>query len=447
MLAQNNRRRINGFTMLETIVALGVLSMFFGAITVILQTVLTNIGESRVRTTALSLAQTKMELIRNLPYASVGTSGGIPTGPIPQNEVVAVNGLDFTVTTSIIYIDDEFDGVAPADVTNADYKRARVEITWNGLYPSRVPITLVTNIAPKGIETVVGGGTLFIQVFDANGLPVSNATVKIDNAQVTPQIHTQTLTNANGLVILPGYPACVTCYRIEASKSGFSSSRTYATSELANPLQPDLTVLEGEVSQLSFAIDRVSSLVVNSVGSGPTYPPVSFVLFTLRGTKIIGYDALDEPVYKYTFSTNTGGGTVSIPALEWDSYMLDFSSSYHNLAGSNPIIPLALTAGTAVTVNVVAEPKTNRSLLLLVKNAAAELQASAAARLVNSGVSYDTTKYTAATGSADFGHVYFGGLTPGDYELTLTLSGYQDATASYSINSNRQETTIMNLSE
>ena len=127
--------------------------------------------------------------------------------------------------------------------------------------------------------------------------------------------------------------------------------------------------------------------------------------------------------------------------------MLDFSSSYHNLAGSNPIIPLALTAGTAVTVNVVAEPKTNRSLLLLVKNAAAELQASAAARLVNSGVSYDTTKYTAATGSADFGHVYFGGLTPGDYELTLTLSGYQDATASYSINSNRQETTIMNLSE
>ena len=436
-----------GFTMLETIVALGVLSMFFAAITVILQTVLTNIGESRVRTTALSLAQTKMELIRNLPYAQVGTVGGIPAGPIPQSEQAMVNGLNFTITTSIIYIDDEFDGLVPADLVSADYKRARVEITWDGLYPSRVPITLVTNIAPKGIETTVGGGTLFIQVFDANGLPISNATVKIDNTQVTPQIHTQTLTNSNGLVILPGSPACVNCYRIEASKSGYSTSRTYAASELANPLQPDLTVLEGEVSQISFAIDRVSSLIVNSVSSGPTYPPVSFVLFTLKGTKIIGYDALDEPVYKYTYSTNTGGGTVSIPALEWDSYTLDFSSSYHNLAGSNPIIPLALTAGTAATVNVVAEPKTNQSLLLLVNNAASELQASAAARLVNSGVGYDTTKYTAATGSADFGQVYFGGLTQGDYELTLTLSGYQDATASYTINNNRQETIIMNLNE
>src|SRR3989344_2291420 len=211
-----HKKHLNhGFTMLETIVALGVLSMFFGAITVILQTVLTNIGESRVRTTALALAQTKMELIRNLPYASVGTSGGIPAGPILQSEVIMVNGLDFSVTTSIIYIDDEFDGESPDDTTSADYKRARVEITWEGLYPSRVPITLVTNIAPKGVETVVGGGTLFIQVFDANGLPVSNATIKIDNSQVTPQIHTQTLTNANGLVILPGYPACVTCYRIE----------------------------------------------------------------------------------------------------------------------------------------------------------------------------------------------------------------------------------------
>lgn len=442
-LKQINR----GFTMLETIVALGVLSMFFGAITVILQAVLTNIGESRVRTTALSLAQAKMELIRNLPYISVGTSGGIPSGPIPQTETVTVNGLDFTITTSIIYIDDGFDGVTPADLVNADYKRARVEINWSGIYPSRVPLTLVTNIVPKGIETVVGGGTLFIQVFDANGLPVSNATVKIDNSAIVPEIHTQTLTNANGLVILPGYPACVTCYRIEATKSGFSSSRTYATSEVANPLQPDITVLEGEVSQISFAIDRVSSMIVNSVGSGPTYPPVSFVLFTLRGTKIIGYDALDEPVYKYTFSTNTGGGTVSIPALEWDTYTLDLSSSFHNLAGSNPVIPLALTAGTATTVNLVAQPKTNQSLLLLVKNSASELQASASARLANTGLSYDTTRYTASTGSADFGQVYFGALTPGDYDLTITLAGYQDATASYAINNNRQETIIMNLSE
>src|SRR3989344_4040027 len=188
-------KRTAGFTFVETIVAIGVLGIFFAAIAFILQQVLQNIGESRVRTTALALAQQKMELIRNLPYNSIGTIGGIPQGSISPTEEVTINNQSFTVTTSIIYIDDPFDEEVPADLINTDYKRARIQVTWSGAYPSLTPVTFVTNIVPKGVETIVGGGTLYIRVFDSNGQAVSGASVKVDNTTIDPQIHMDTLTN------------------------------------------------------------------------------------------------------------------------------------------------------------------------------------------------------------------------------------------------------------
>ena len=433
-----------GFTMVETIVALAVLGIFFAAVALILQKVLENVGQSRVRTTALALAQEKMEAIRNLPFASVGTAGGIPQGPLPQQETLVVNSLPFTVTTSIVYIDDPFDGVAPSDLINTDYKRARVEITWGGSYPSRLPVTFVTNIAPKGIETVAGGGTLLIQVIDANGLPVAGATVSVDNTAVTPEIHTQTLTSATGVAVFPGAPACVDCYHISVTKSGYSQARTYSTTEVANPLQPHPTLIEGDITQISFAIDRTSSLTVNAFGSRESgYPPVGNVLFALRGTKIIGYDSLDDPVYKYNVATGTIGNTVLISNLEWDIYTLDFSNSYHLLAGSNPPVPIALTPATAMILPIVTAPKSNTSLLVIVKNAAGLLQASVSAQLTN-GLGYDATKFTAATGAADFGQAFFGGLTPTTYGLKVNLPGYQEATASLILSTIHQETITLN---
>ncbi len=430
--------------MVETLVALGVFGIFFAAVAFILQQVLTNIGESRLRTTALALGQTKMEIIRNLPYAQVGTVGGIPAGPVVQTESIMINSLSFSVKTSIIYVDDPFDGLTPADLVNNDYKRARVEVTWGGVYPSRQPVTLVTNIVPKGLETTAGGGTLFIQVYNSNGQSVSNAVVSIDNTITNPAIHTQVLTNANGLVILPGSPSCVTCYQVSVSKSGYSTDRTYASSEVTNPLQPMATVLEGQITQISFAIDTISTIVVNTVSPGPGYGPVVNVLFTLKGSKVIGYDAQDNPVYKYQFNTNSGGGTVSIPNIEWDTYLLDFTNSAHNLAGSNPTVPLAVSPGTNTTIQAVVTAKTSSTLLVTVRDTTQQLLASAAAQLSNTQLNFDVTRFTAATGAADFGQAFFGSLSFNNtYDLKVTLPGYQEATASVSVATSSAETVTL----
>jgi prepilin-type N-terminal cleavage/methylation domain-containing protein len=431
-----------GFTMVETLVAIGILGIFFAAIAMIIQNVIENVGASRVRTTALALGQEKMETIRNLPYTNVGTVGGIPTGPILQNETVTINNLAFTVKTSIIYIDDPFDFVAPTDILPADYKRARVEITWAGAFPSRMPIVLVTNIAPKGLESVVGGGSLIINVSDSQGQPISNATINIDNTMITPQIHMQTLSDSYGTVAIPGAPSCIRCYQISVTKTNYSTDKTYSTAEVTNPLQPYATIIDGRITQLSFSIDQISTVIVNSVNI--SYQPIANVMFTLKGNKIIGHDTSDNPVYKYSYATNTGGSTVSIPALEWDNYSLDFSNSAHTLAGSNPTIPFALLPNTSQTITIVAVPKAAASLQLTVKNSSGILQSSASATLSSIPLGYSVNKITPATSSADYGQVLFNNLSIGNYNLDVTLPGFTEATASVSITGNMQEIITLN---
>lgn len=433
-----------GFTLFETLIALAVLGVFFAAVSVIIQQILQLTGQSRLRTTALALAQSKIEIVRNLPYQQVGTVGGIPQGPLVQTETITVNSQPFTVKTSVVYIDDPFDAIAPNDLINTDYKRARIEVTWSGPFSSTKPVTAVTNIAPKGIETITGGGTLYVQVFDANALPVPNATVKIDNTGVNPEIHTSTLTSTNGFAAFPGAPACITCYQITVTKNGYSTDKTYGTSEVTNALQPHTTIIEGEVTQVSFSIDLTGSVTIRSYGSRASgYPPVAAVFFTIRGSKIIGYDSFDEPVYKYSYSTNTGGSIVTIPGLEWDTYTLDFSNSGHALAGSNPVNPFALLPGQAEAIDIVAVPKANTTLLVTVIDNAGNRLASASAHLKNSG-SYDSAIDTGATGAADFGQAFFDNLTPGGYSLSASFSGYLEATSSVTISGNKQDSLILN---
>ncbi|MBI4058245.1 prepilin-type N-terminal cleavage/methylation domain-containing protein [Candidatus Gottesmanbacteria bacterium] len=434
-----------GYTLLETLIALTIVGIFFTVIVIILRQIIDNLGHARVRTTALSLAQSKMEIIRNLPYDEVGTQGGIPQGPIQPIEEIIINSISFTVTTSIIYIDDPYDGLTSTDLINTDYKRVRVEISWEGAFPSRSPLTLVTTIVPKGIESVVGGGTITIQAFNSVGEPVSNASVTITNQTVNPAINMSTLTDHTGIVILPGAPACNECYQITVTKPNFSTDRTYGTQEVVNPISPHATVLEGQLTHVSFAIDEKSSVTVKSYGSRETgYPPVANVFFTLRGGKIIGYDTQDEPVYKYVYTTNTGGGSVSIPDLEWDTYELDFTNSSHNLAGSNPIVPLAVIPKSSPVISIVAVPKTTHSVLIATINPQQQLLASVSAELTNTALQYSNQKTTGATGSADFGQVFFGGLTETTYKLTLDLSGYQETTSSLSVSGPVQQTFILN---
>jgi prepilin-type N-terminal cleavage/methylation domain-containing protein len=251
-----------GFSLIEVLVGILLVVVIFTGIIGAFTLTLKITFQSKARITAISLASKTMEKIRNLPYSSVGTVGGIPSGVILQTEQNNINSINFTITTSIINIDDAFDGKLPTDTVPADYKRAKVKVSWPGMIGGEV--ILLTDISPKGIETTAGGGTISLFVQDASGNGVGQAEVNIINTSVTPQIDVSYLTDDYGYLVLAGAPTSTEAYKVTVEKTGYSSQRTYSRAEIANPNKPHLSVYVNSLTEPSFSIDKVSTLNIET---------------------------------------------------------------------------------------------------------------------------------------------------------------------------------------
>ena len=135
-------------------------------------------------------------------------------------------------------------------------------------------ITLVSDYAPPGLETTVGGGTLQISVVNAVGAPVAGATVVITNASTTPTVNLTTFSDATGTVYLPG-AATSTQYAVTVSKAGYSTAQTYArTITNQNPTPGYLTVVQNTTTTATFAIDQLGTLTLS------TFSPIATSTFS-----------------------------------------------------------------------------------------------------------------------------------------------------------------------
>jgi len=264
------RTQINprGFSLVEVVVGAALLLLVFSGIIAGFRSTLVLVGHARASSGAIGLATERIEYTRSIPYDTVGTVAGIPSGSIPQNETVALNGMSYERRTLIQYVDAPEDGMGASDTNGitADYKRVKVEITWV-VRGSPRSFVLVTNIVPKGMETVAGGGTLVVNVFDSQALPVQNAAVRIVNASTTSPIDVTSYTNAQGVVMFPGAPAGGG-YEISASRTGYSLDQTYDTTPSnPNPNPAHIAVVVGNVSTVNLAIDSVSTRTIVTVES------------------------------------------------------------------------------------------------------------------------------------------------------------------------------------
>lgn len=440
------RKTVRGQSLIGVLIALALLVILASALFTLTNTSYSLVSFNRSRITARHLALERIELVRNLPFDDVGTVGGIPSGVLEQSESVVRNGLSYTIQTSIVYIDDPFDGEAPDDLLPTDYKRVRVDVSWEGLSPSRgAPVVLATDIAPRGIETAVGGGTLSILVFDANALPVSQADVQIQAGELDPPIDLSLQTNDNGRIILPGTPICIECYTITVTKEEYSSDKTYSTAEVANPEKPLQTILEGEVTEISFAIDKVSTLDISSVDDRESgFSPRANVDFTLQGQRTIGTDIDDFPVYKYSEDLTTDeNGFINIPDLEWDNYSIILPiGSGTVISGTNPIVPLSLLPDTDIDLSFALSDETPHSLLNIFTDGVDPV-ASVSATLSDGG-GFEESKFTGGPDDPDYGQVFFPGLTNTTYTLEATASGFFDFVGNVNVSGYSTGTIILN---
>jgi prepilin-type N-terminal cleavage/methylation domain-containing protein len=334
-----------GFTLVEVLIVSVVVVVLFVGLFAGTKYSLELIAQSRAKLSAITLASDRMELFRSLPYSDVGTEGGIPAGAIPQQSTTTLNNIIFTERVIVEYIDDVADGQLTATSTDdndipSDYKRIKIEISWN-VYGTPGQISLVSNIVPRSIETTEGGGTVRINVIDQDSLPLSGAEVRLMNSNTTSTIDTSKFSDANGAVLFSGAPAS-SGYEITVSGTGYSIDQTYvATTSNPNPITAPFTVLESDISTLTFQIDLLSDIDITA------YSNVSY----------ISSDELFSDGLGIATSTNTAvsGGELSLA---------DVGGIYETsgTAFLVPIQPSTIIRWEAITLDADAPPGTDYRL-------------------------------------------------------------------------------------
>lgn len=409
---------MKGLTLIEVLVGVFLILIVFLGIFGAYRLGLKVVGTSRAKITALSLANQKIEEVRNLPYQEVGTVGGVVPGVLPETETVSRNNVDYTVKTTVFYIDDSFDQLAPTDEAPNDYKRVKIKVSWSGKMAGQV--LSITDVAPPGLETAVEGGVLSITVLNAQGEGVPQASVHIVNNEVNPTIDAWYQTNNDGNLTLVGAPPSIESYQITVTKEGFSTDRTYGRDEVAQPSKPHASVYEGELTEISFSIDILSSMTVQTRGTkGQGFPPIHNVTFTMTGAKIIGKDSQGSPVYKYSQDhTTNGNAEITIPDLEWDSYSFSIKSPDLDLIETDPPQPVDLLPNSSQQTRLILG--TTNSLLVKVKNSEGQSIFGASVHLSNTDLGFDEQKPTDENGEA-----WFGPLEGATYNLEVTAEGYQ----------------------
>lgn len=253
-----------GFSLVEMLLVAALAVLIFGALFSSFQYIVRVMAISSAKTSALSLANDQMEYFRSLPYDDVGTIAGIPAGTIPQMSTTTLNNIEFTQRVLVEYVDDPADGLLTATTTDsngipADYKRIKVEISWQ-MFEETQSIFLVSNIVPRSIETTDGGGTVRINVIDENSNPLAGASVTLINNTTTTTINVAKLSDSSGTVLFSGAPAASN-YEVVVTGTGYSTDGTYAiTGANPSPVTSPFSVLEADISTLTFQIDALSDI-------------------------------------------------------------------------------------------------------------------------------------------------------------------------------------------
>ncbi|MEK7508142.1 MAG: hypothetical protein AAB602_03625 [Patescibacteria group bacterium] len=359
----------NGFSLIDLVISMGIIVLLFGGIFLVYSSIIDSTKNNSIRAVALSVLGQQTEVIRNLPFDQVGTQGGIPSGIIPQTQIVVVGDQSFTVNTTIRNIDDPFDGTLggnPNDTAPADYKL--VELSAQCIRcPRQVLYAITTTVAPNNLESASTNGSLFIDVLDANGMTVSNADVHVVNASVTPAIDLTDTTNASGVLQLVGVPTSTQSYAITVTKSGYSSEKTYPPGNPSNPnpSKPHATVAASMVTELSFAIDKTSQLNVKT--SGANCAPSGNKIFSISGSKLIG---TSPDILKYSTSSATDENGLKIfTGIEWDTYAFTLGSASSDLVGAIPLGPIAVNPSSTYDMRLITKPANPLSLLVAIKDA------------------------------------------------------------------------------
>jgi prepilin-type N-terminal cleavage/methylation domain-containing protein len=362
-----NKKNNAGFSLIENLIALAIFVLLAIAIFQISALFIRTIGTYREDIVISNLASQYMEIVHNLPYSNVGTINGNPSGnlpDLPNAPQETLNGYTYQIYYVVNYIDDPADGTITNgnDFAPNDYKQVKLYV--KNLASEKI-YDFVTNITPKGLENLDNAGALSIKAFNAIGQPVPNATINIINTSLTPHINLTRTTDANGNWIEVGLPNGENSYHISVTKTGYSSDQTYtSTVSNPNPTKSDSTIINGQVTQVSFSIDKLSSLSFQTLDQSCS--ALQNIGINIQGSKIIGSN---PKILKYNHNyTSNESGNISLGSVEWDNYTPTLTDPTKMIYGSSPIQEITILPNTNQNFSLILGPKTTNSLLVIVKD-------------------------------------------------------------------------------
>lgn len=263
-----------GFGLLETVVAMLVLSVVSLAVLSMLATAQRTAYGNRARVVAANLAASEMDYVRT--QARDGISALDPG--VARTSTTDVAGTTYTVDTEIVYVDptdpDTSCGV-PVGVQMLDGVRVNVQVTWPSMGGVQ-PVTSDSMISPAFADINATTGTIVVRVIDRAGDPLAGVTAAVPTKSA--------LTSAEGCAILTEVPTGTP--EVTISKSG------HVDTGGNDVVSRTLTVVGGSVTNVEALLDKPATLVLTGPGDAANYP----VPTTTDGFKLL------------VSSTEAGGG-------------------------------------------------------------------------------------------------------------------------------------------
>lgn len=339
-----------GLTLVELMIGF----LLLGLIAISVLTLFTTLIRSTVivkrKAVASTLATTEMEYLRSLPYNSLAVAGGpiYSTSYLPATKTTVLNGVTYTTTLSINYIDDAYDSCgsypnqtlkqtycrnypppngAPATDTNpADYKIVHVKVSDQDSY---ILAELDSQVSARVAETASTTGALFVKVVDQNGNPLSGANVNVTNTTTSPTINLNDSTDSNGEAIFYSLPPDTNGYdyKVTGTLSGYSTLFTIAPSGSLVPTYPSQQILTQSSSSVTLTLKQMGtdSLVIETTDTNGN-PLVNMKVYVKGGYK--KYTATSDTAYYFdnmsptdTRPTTDNSGLAALTNLVPGSYI------------------------------------------------------------------------------------------------------------------------------
>ncbi len=360
-----------GFTIIELVVGLAVFALLASGVIAAFLALSTTVKQAREKTVLASLASSNLEVVRNMPYSQIGTLNGNPVGTLldlANATTTKIEGFTYKIYYEVTYIDDPADGTVggtPNDTAPADYKQVKMSVQN---VQTGIVTDFLTNVVPKGLEGTTNAGAIRIKVFNFAGQPVSGADIRIQRPTSTPTLILDRQTDSSGQWTEVGLPADINNYRIVVSKTGYNSDQTYPiTAENPNPTKPDATVINGQVTEISFSIDLLANLTIKTLNE--YCQNLSGVNVNIRGDKLIGTNPF---VYKFNNNFTSALGQIALTNLEWDTYTPTLLTNQNLVVrGTSPIQKIDVLPGSSQTFTMILSPNsTANSFLVIVKDSA-----------------------------------------------------------------------------